>query len=468
MLNDGYAKSGFFLVLLLFSLGSLSAADHIEWEEVEGADYYWVEIKQDDILILETRSDVSHLPLFLPVGDYQFRVSVMNVFGKSVTTSQWYDIKIREATNPFILEISSWSTDSRNHYTFSSRVTGFQDNKTSFHLEDDAGITIPLEIVNVEKNQDTDGNSWEKITLKTFKKKPHIGDWFLVMTNPNQHQSRIKTTLSITKSQKTKIIYINPRALYTDTDETISTLEVQGMEPGAEIRFTGTSEIHAVMIKNQENRFLEYRLDTSNAEPGWYSITIANPSGDTVTRDKAFRVFTRSGSRRDNVEDERKDFVLIHDYPRSLSLGYSMDIPVGLATDTFDNNYFTIGARYSQFFFNDIFHHIRALHNLSWGTGLNYSQLNQFSQTFIQLHYYLGLSYSTQFNFPVNVMIRMDSGFTLTNLNYIDYILRLGPAIQFSITPRFFVDLGAYAELVIDSKYALLFIQPYAELGLRW
>jgi len=47
-----------FLILLTFLSAAvvLQAQDKIEWEPVEGADHYRVEIRQDGELILETRS----------------------------------------------------------------------------------------------------------------------------------------------------------------------------------------------------------------------------------------------------------------------------------------------------------------------------------------------------------------------------------------------------------------------------
>ena len=83
-----------FLLTFLSAAVALPAQEKIEWEPVEGADHYRIEIRQDGKLILETRSDKLRIPLFLPPGEYDFLVKVINTFGKIASVGEWSLLKI--------------------------------------------------------------------------------------------------------------------------------------------------------------------------------------------------------------------------------------------------------------------------------------------------------------------------------------------------------------------------------------
>ena len=111
MPSNGCRKTGsfyrfFFLLTFLSAAAGLPAQNRIEWEAVQGARYYSIEFTQNGELVLETRSEEPSLPLFLPAGNYEFRVKVINSFGKIASESEWSPLKVTTPATPFIIDFS--------------------------------------------------------------------------------------------------------------------------------------------------------------------------------------------------------------------------------------------------------------------------------------------------------------------------------------------------------------------------
>ncbi|WP_394854595.1 fibronectin type III domain-containing protein [Leptospira ellisii] len=71
---------------------------YIEWNEVKGNNGYKLEIRKPsvpDVLIREDRVSVNSLEFSIPAGEYEFRISALNRFGKPSSWSQW---------SPFLVE----------------------------------------------------------------------------------------------------------------------------------------------------------------------------------------------------------------------------------------------------------------------------------------------------------------------------------------------------------------------------
>ncbi|PJZ54220.1 fibronectin type III domain-containing protein [Leptospira adleri] len=65
---------------------------YIEWNEVKGNNGYKIEIRKktiEDILAMEEKVTVNSLEFKIPAGEYEFRISALNRFGKPSSWSQW-------------------------------------------------------------------------------------------------------------------------------------------------------------------------------------------------------------------------------------------------------------------------------------------------------------------------------------------------------------------------------------------
>lgn len=84
-------------LLCLFISNSAYSEDkkytyYIEWNEVKGNNGYKIEIRKkslEDTLVMEEKISVNSLEFKITAGEYEFRISALNRFGKPSSWSQW-------------------------------------------------------------------------------------------------------------------------------------------------------------------------------------------------------------------------------------------------------------------------------------------------------------------------------------------------------------------------------------------
>ncbi|MCK5737416.1 MAG: hypothetical protein KAH21_13110, partial [Spirochaetaceae bacterium] len=461
-----------FLLIFLTIAGVLSGQNRIEWEAVEGAEYYLIEFRKNGALFLETRSEQPSLPLFLSPGDYEFQVKVINAFGKTSSQSEWSPLKISAPATPFIIDLFPREIHEGGKSTFTSRVSGLiisQEESTAFILENDEGKQVDLEIAAPPAGTDQ-GSSWEQITLELSRKAPETGSWTLIMTNPDGRESRMNNALSVLERMRPKIRKVNPKEMASGNNSNVFTIEINGMEEGALIEINGPSIIPATLLKISEDGVLEYSLNLENAEPGWYALVVTNPSEGFDVKERAFEILPPPPSPEEAaaataLEIDKKDPRPIPDYPRSIFGGWHFDFPLNTAGESYDNSYagFTLG--YSQNFSNDLIRRIPGFNGLSWDITYSYTNnVSFFPLMIIHLNrsdFLLGLNYVTPFNFPVNLLLKASLGmgfsiytspehdrdewlgsFSLRDLDSLDFITRFGAGARFDINPRWYINLS--------------------------
>ena len=273
------------------SLGGLGAADRIEWEPVAGADHYQVEFRQNGVRVALMQRDVPNLPLVLPPGEYEFKVDVIGPFGNAIVSSEWKPLRILASPQPLILDFTPRALYSGDEMSFISRVTGYRGGEkenSTFHLENDAGRKVPLQVENAEERNDGEA-PWTEVSLKPNRKVLPAGDWSLVMTNPRREANRMDKALTIQKRLRPRIKRVIPRFLTMGKAYNPLEMKVSGMELDAEILFEGPSDLNVTLLEEGDGK-LHHSLDLTDVEPGRYSITVTNPSGRSHKKKRAFTV----------------------------------------------------------------------------------------------------------------------------------------------------------------------------------
>ena len=488
-----------FLLTLLSAAALLPAQEKIEWEAVEGADHYSIEFRQNGELVLETRSNKPSLPLFLPAGNYEFRVKVINTFGKIASESEWSPLKITAPSIPFIIDFSPREIHDGSEYSFKSRVSGLvlnAEGSSSFILENQDGKQIKLEITDNGSSEENQGENWKQLTLEPERKKPAPGSWTLIMTNPDGRENRMENALNVLEKLRPRIRKIDPDKIPAGKNSNIVVLQISGMEKNAVIRINGPSEIPTTLIDDDGEGNLEYSLNLENAETGWYSLTVTNPSGGYVIKEKAIEVLPEPPTPEEiaaatALKIDKKEPRPLPEYPHSIFGGWHFSFPLSSSKEYYNDSYIGFSIGYSKNFSNDLIRRIPGFNGLSWEILFSYSNVKTtYPLTEINLNhsdFLLGLKYVTPFNFPLNLLIRASLGmgfstytspgherdewlgsFTLRELDSLDFINRFAAGIQFTISPRWYINLSCDFTAYYYLSRTVWAIQPLLEGGWKW
>jgi hypothetical protein len=490
-----------FLILLTFlSAGvELQAQERIEWEPVEGADHYRVEIRQGGELVLETRSESPSIPLFLPSGEYDFQIKVINTFGKTASSSEWSRITIKAPDIPFIIDLYPGEIHEGAESEFRVRVNGLvsdPDESTVFILENNEGRQIELESEPAASSAMNQNGDWAELVLKARRREPETGSWALVMTNPDGRENRMDAALEVLDRLRPKIRKFSPREIPAGPVHNMVILEITGMEESAVVEINGPSEFQSTLLGEPEEGVLEYSYNLQNAVPGWYSITITNPSGAFDVKERAFEILPPLPTAEEIAAanalaiDDREPRP-VPEHPNSVFVGWGFILPVGSTSEYIQNSYVGFSLGYSQKFHNDLVRRIPGFSGIAWDITFAYNR-NETNYPLIDIYlnrynFLLGLSYVTPFNFPLNLIVRTGAGlgfsiytspdldrdgdaggFTLRDLDSMDFIIRFGLGARFDINPRWYVDLTCDFAATFYVSRSAWSLQPRLEGGWRW
>lgn len=501
-------KASSLLILLFFCLSAgtgLWAEDRIEWQAVEGADHYIIEIRQNNNLVLETRSDNPWMPLFLPPGEYLFQVKVINTFGKTASASEWSPLRITAPVVPFIIDIQPRRVPEGAESTFRVRASGLvaaesETGSTEFFLENIEGNQIPLKTVEVLINDEIDQGkaegAWDELVLKTDRREPDPGNWSLIMANPDGKQSRIDSVILVTTRYRPKIRKFTPDKIATGETNNIAMLEIDGMEEGAVIEFSGPSVFPTTMLNKDDEGILEYNFNLQTAVPGLYTVIVTNPSGGFDVKEKAFEIVPSPPSAEELAaanayEIDKREIIPLAEYPNSLRTGWGFSFPVGEASEYFYNDYIEFSFAYSRKISNELIRRLPGFKGMAWDLTFTYGrEETTFPIVNINRNQYnilLGLEYVTPFNFPLNLLLRTGAGmgfsiynspdysrdewigsFQLEELDTIDFVLRFGAGARVDIGKRWYIDLSCDFTGIFYLSRSAWTVLPRLEGGWRW
>jgi len=491
------------LLVLLAAPAGLRAEDRIEWAPVEGADHYRVEIRQAGDLVLETRSDAPSLPLFLPVGEYEFRVKVINTFGKVAATGEWSPVTVRAPKTPFIIDFEPREIHEGETPVYRSRISGYAApgelgegrEGTTFLLADVEGKEIELTPRGAEAAASSD-DGWRQIVLDPGRREPGEGSWTLVMTNPDGRTNRMENALTVLERRRPRIRRFEPDSIAAGKAHNPAELSIAGLEDGAEVVFDGPSPLNPTLLADDGEGTLRYTLDLVSAAPGDYAIVVTNPSGGSDRKEKAFEITPRPPTPEEIAEanalkiDEREPRA-IPDYPRAVVGGWNFSFHTGESRSFYGNDFAGLSVSYQQEVRNDLIRRIPGLDGLGWNVGVVYSH-NRTSYPLYDIrnnrfHFLLGVHYVTPFDFPVNLLLRAASGIgfsiytspernrdqdigtgELRDLDSADFVARFGIGGRYEINPRWFVDVSCDIGATFYLSRSAWALQPRIEGGWRW
>ena len=518
-------RTYFFLLTFLTISACLSAQERIEWEPVAGADHYLVEIRQNGKLVFEIRSEEPFIPLFLPPGGYDFQIKVVDALGNTRSTSEFSRLRISTPLTPFIIDLSPRIIHERAVPKFFARVSGLledEERSTNFALENGEGDKIQLIWKASDSSKPSEG--WMEISLSAGKKLPNAGIWHLIMTNPDGREDRFENALTIFEGSRPRIISINPKGFVAGIPNAVLRVSAKGFGGDADLQIDGPSEIPITKLNQGEKGVFEFSLNLKDASKGHYSVLLANPSGEIDTGVRRLRIRSPKTASPGKVKTLKVDDGNprpFSEFPNAIYAGWrplmQIDSPnieppfeVGAVIGTdiaFQPRFLGFTLGYSRDIKNDLLRRVPYLDGLEWYLSANYAQnklvdrpnnlpiTEEFGfQQHHNLFFLFGISYTTWFNFPLNVLAQVGLGVGVTLREYIgaepipappleipfndeafnpknstSLIMSFDFGLCWDITPRLFINATANTmirnEISGSNENSL---QPKIEGGWRW
>ncbi len=497
--SDGYHL--FFLIFFISTMimGNLTAADLIEWEPYEEADHYLVEFRQDGDLIAVFRSEISSLPVTLRPGKYEFRVLVMSPFGKEMIASQWEEVQILSNLVPVILSFSPGEIYLNREPVFTARIAGYREilnESFKFQLENDEGKTIPLVVEN-SSEQNTTENIWDFVFQKPKNRDLSVGKWNFLIEDISTNQSNMMSgALTVHEHFKPGLKAVVPGRIRIGKEYNELTLKISGMEKNIEILFDGPSDLNPVFLQYTGKNRLMYSLNLQDAEPGWYSISLKNPSGESYVKKRALKLQKPpdpdSLSAKISSDINQMEPNPVPEFPNSISLGYTFSMPVTRGISFFEYKLLGFMVGFSRDISNEVLRRLPALNGLGWEISFlltTTERLHLFVDNVDSLHFTLimGVRYITPWSFPIKFLLRFGAGFTssiytstvydrtanigghtLSDLDSLDLTMRAGAGLSLHISPRIFLNIVFNASSIFFYNNTYFFLQPAVEGGFRW
>ncbi|MCG8452569.1 MAG: hypothetical protein MI717_05250 [Spirochaetales bacterium] len=487
------------LILLIFSLlPPLLGQERIEWSQVENAAGYDVEIRKDGDLVLRTQTQTAMLPLFLMPGEYEFRVTALDAFGKPARVGEWSTLRIITPPRPFILNVTPNHFIERENPPLTLRVQGHispTPKGSIYQIQNLEGRTIPLNILESKKREGERG--WSDVMLQA-KRAPTPGRWRLSMENPDGQISLLDDAIEVVDFLRPRIRSVSPRLIPENTNAHVLTIKGSGWDEEVVLTVEGPEALPLVELQREGDEG-QYILDLTKAIAGEYTIVASNPSGEQGRKENAFEVtqdsleFLRTQQSENNQETKSSDKKAIFPLPpHHIRAGASTFFPFGNEEARFyGRGFYGASLSYAKTFEGPPISRAPFFQELAWTIGTHWTRQPGSHPVYnIRIDRFdllLGLSYSTPFRFPLNILVNTSIGFgysyytatnatreqdlgnfTLKSLDSIDASLRLGAGLRIRMGRHFYLDLLCDLGAIFYYTHHSWFFSPHALVGVRW
>ncbi len=261
------------------TLGTDDGANSIVWEAVEGAGSYRIEIRRNGAVFIDTETSELQLNLGLSPGEYEYRIGVVDPFGKKGATTGWIELTVKRARTPY--------------FRVTEPIIAWENTENQF---------LSLEIINIDgrlafrlTNGETTVELAETITGSESFLEVDItgmspGTWDLVATAPSGLSFAHPGALIIRPTRPPEI---------TDTDvieifaEGLVPVKISGesFDEDMTVNFKGADgslQVEAIEVEDGSTAIVY--LNMQGAAPGSYDLILANPAGGESVRENAISV----------------------------------------------------------------------------------------------------------------------------------------------------------------------------------
>ncbi|MDC7219705.1 MAG: hypothetical protein PQJ59_07185 [Spirochaetales bacterium] len=405
-----YVKTFLLTFLLLWPLAAQEEEDFpgetkkLEWESVEGALFYLVEIESEGIIIHAIKTEDSFLPLFLNPGEYNLRISVFNKFEKMASQSEWSPLTIYPSPQPIILDYSpDFFYDDRNKISLSIKGKNF-DSACRFLL-----ILGEEKIRGLEKNRQVEGEEITCTVEFSSEQFEHGQNWDLVVVNPSKRRFAREGAIRFLEFKKPIIYSMSPSLFYLGENPGKITIKGKDFTGQATLIFDGPSPVPYANLENYFGEELSFFLNTDEMEVGEYTLTV-EAMGEFLSNKYSFTLEEKPLTKSEEIENKRESR---EGQAFFLGLDYHMSFPIGESSELFQDSFYGAGLTYRKKFKNSGAYRLVLIRQMGITANLTYNHyLDDFDEQLSMDQFIMdgGLFYLSELNSPFNIYLGIGFG----------------------------------------------------------
>jgi len=258
-------------------LGNNDGSITIRWESLDTS--YRIQVRRDGQIFIDTEQDTNELRLNLAPGMYEYRIHVLNPFGKDVSVSPWQPLNVESSRIPYFRvknPLVIWEGETGISMTVESSLIR---EGTVFKLTD-GNTTIPAEW---QENGD-----YYAVRLSDSNLEP--GSWDLTATDPSGKSFTHPEAIIVRPTRSPEVSELNTRELPAQGLVPI-TVEGLAFDPDMTVEFKGPEgKLDVVTVEVSEGNSALVYLNLNGAEPGEYNLIVSNPSGEKAEIEKSLTI----------------------------------------------------------------------------------------------------------------------------------------------------------------------------------
>lgn len=450
--------------LFLFSQETQKESTRIEWESVEGANLYLLEIRQGDTVIHTIETEMSYIPLFLSPGSYTIRISVVNKFNKVSSQGNWSPLVVATHPQPVIMGVTpTFCFDDVETITLSIRGDGFENNCQFFLISGTREILGEIVL--------KEGRGENTSYLVTFDAKYLVRRefWDLQVINPSSGKNFVvQSSLRVGERDRPVLKIMEPDELFYEVNPGRIMIEGKDFTEEVELIFAGPGDVNPtdIQVKPKEITFL---LNFDTLPVGEYYLTIMNNTGLT-SESILFTIKERPLSKSEKAQKNREvnpHFVAVYTHSSFLT---------GDADEIYNESFLGLGVVYRRRFNNPgvftlPFFRYAGLMGSFDSTYLTFQ--SDSSRALITNHLNMGIYYLSDTRFPVNFYLSIQAGMSMSYITYpdtdtissTDFTHNYEVGIQYDGFKFGILEAGIAMSMIHFTDNTMESVNPYLMLG---
>jgi len=258
-------------------IGEQNGSISIEWED--SANSYQVQVRQDGQIFIDTVQSSNRLSFSLAPGDYQYKISVLSPFGKTVSETEWLALTVQSGQVPFFRmrsPLTVWEGDTGVRLTVES--TKLRD-RTTFYLKNE-DVSIPVEWM------EEDGLYAVTIPDGSV----GSGNWDLEAVSPSGQSFTYPEALIVRAAPTLTVNKLDTNIVPSNRFAPVG-IEGVNLNQDMLLVFQGPDGVIPVAaLEIDKTEFAVAYLDLEGAALGTYDLIVQHPGGEDVRKPRVLTV----------------------------------------------------------------------------------------------------------------------------------------------------------------------------------
>jgi hypothetical protein len=460
-------------ILTLFSLSAQEQDSpeiaKLEWETVEGAFFYLVEIEEEGLIIHAIKTEDSFLPLFLNPGKYRVRINVFNKFEKIASQGDWTELNIYPSPQPLILDYNpDFFYDDTREIILTIEGRHF-DKDCRFYL-----MAGQDQVEGIEKERREEGNKIICTVVFSHSLLPERSLWDLAVTNPSQKKFQTDSAIRFGPRITPKIESLSPSLLYIGENPGTLTLRGENFSNKATLIINGPSPVTYSHLQIYYGEEISFLLDMDEMRVGTYTIQVENER-NVLSNKYSFTLEERPLKKAEITQKKRESGESPSFY---LGINYHGTFFMDQSTLLFNDSLLGAGLSFRKKFNNSGVYKIPIIREAGVALNLDYTHFVDIYEDYLtvdQMQTMAELFYLSQWDKPINLYFELGFGLSYTYYSFeeksdqfsFDLINSLGGGVQFDIR-NIPLEVGLKFNIIHLETYTLSMAQPYFMVGRYW